>query len=104
MPAHDDRPLLALSREMVGSKNPPYSLPPTAPPHYRRIHATLPYYLYMGLPVKGSVLLGHWSDCFVMANVKRGNGIRWPNDRVPYEIDAGDFPAGTGARAKVVGR
>lgn len=36
-----------------------------------------------------------------MATFRRGNHFLWPDDRVPYEIDGGDFPAGSGRRAKI---
>lgn len=36
-----------------------------------------------------------------MANLRKGNNILWPNDRVPYEIHQGDFPSGGGARLKI---
>ena len=36
-----------------------------------------------------------------MATFCKGNGLLWPNDRVPYEIDDGDFPADSGGRADV---
>ena len=37
----------------------------------------------------------------MMANVRKGNGVLWPNTRIPYEIHNSDFPIGGGARAKV---
>jgi hypothetical protein len=36
-----------------------------------------------------------------MANVIRGDRFRWPEGRIPYVIDSGDFPEGTTRRAKV---
>jgi Astacin (Peptidase family M12A) len=36
-----------------------------------------------------------------MANLIRGENYRWWWDRIPYEIDSGDFPEGTTRRAKI---